>query len=867
MTDQKDKKTDSYILSLGDFYLCCLRSKKLIASLAIGLSAFAFLYYLTSAPVYMIEGTFQDKGKSQSMMSQSFSELIMMGTGKQESEAITFMKSRKLMERVIAAEGGQVYIDSGKYNFPLMRKIRDNLVLEYADWTRKTYPVIADPIPAFYAFEVAYQGSYPYSVTLQFDDETHFTVLDPTLKTPLKGELTKPLIHPQFQLTLVSGDNLPLTGRQFDLSLAPMENVLQGIRYLYTIDSDKFDKNLIRIKYVDTDRNRGCAYVNSLMLAYQNYLEDEHHRVSGRQLDYLEKRQTEIVTNLRKVMEDYTLTASADGQTARGFTVLQKESENLGKLQVETHQRLMDIDLECSRIGNMMSGGKCVYYDRYTDRGDPAIINNILQQIRDYERQSDSLLATLDEPHEKMETSHEFSGMDLDSAKQLHMEYSKDLSEVQALLKQHTHLINQIQETDFEVCSLGTVLQDPVSAERIARASTLLLSLKDQNNRTQKEQARLRQDLDLEKNFLTLHLKQTTQLLGLKENLISQKIKTLQNTSYDLTKQQIGILKKHLGDYLSARMENLQQEKELLNNYLKQLDAKLQTIGEKLINELLVDQQIELTQTMVEELTKLVESKNVSSNMELIQSAPVDVATAPVHPKFPKLIIKTVLAGILGALMGIALVFASVLRNGIPATLNNLRLNGEKVAGELTNLTVESENKPLLDNNLDVLRRVSALLESGNGAPQSLMVLEGSNGKISNFLARLFQEKGESAILLPLSFQGLNDDKGLLQYLKEEGKQPSIIKGVDFDSISSGGSARYSTELLLNPRFKLLIDKLRSDYKWVIGVSKAPLDSAEATSLLPLFDRTIVCVENETVEQLEPYLRKEPPVVFVFIES
>src|SRR5262249_39002900 len=154
----------------------------------------------------------------------------------------------------------------------------------------------------------------------------------------------------------------------------------------------------------------------------------------------------------------------------------------------------------------------------------------------------------------------------------------------------------------FEVFSLGTVLQDPVSTERIGRASNLLLSLKDQNNRTQKEQARLRQELDLEKNFLTLHLKQTAHLLELKENLITQKIRNLHNTSYDLPRQQIDILKKHLGDYLQARLENLNHEKELLNNYLKQLDSKIQTIGEKLINELLVDQHIELTQTMVEEL-------------------------------------------------------------------------------------------------------------------------------------------------------------------------------------------------------------------------------------------------------------------------
>lgn len=865
MRNENGKKNDSYILTLGDFFRQCLKSRKIIVRLAYGFALFAFLFYLTSTPLYIFEGTFQDKGKSQSIMSQSFSELMMMGSGKHESEAVTFMKSRKLMENVIATEGGQAYVDNHTMQFPLLKKVKDNIALEYADWTNKQFPILSDPTQPVSVINVNYHSNYPYGVSVHFNDEENYTVFDPSLKEPLKGHVGKNFVHPHFQWTLVKSNPQPLTGKEYDISLSPMENVLQGIRYLYSIDIDKFDKNLIRIKYCDTDRNRGCSYVNSLMLAYQDYLEEEHQRIAGRQLNYLEERQNEIISNLRKAMEDYSLTASADGQAARGFSALQKESDNLSKLQVETNQRLMDIDLESSRLKSMIAGGKCVYYDRYTDRGDPAIINNILQQIRDYERQSDSLLASLVAPTEKgVEAVHEFSGMDLDSAKQLHMSYSKDLSDVQAEVKQHTHIINQVQEPDFEVCSLGTVLQDPVSAERIARASNLLLALKDQNNRTQKEQTRLRQDLDLEKTFLTLHLKQTAHLLGLKENLITQKIKTLQNTSYDLTRQQIDILKKHLGDYLQARLENLQHEKELLNNYLKQLDDKIQMIGEKLINELLVDQHIELTQTMVEELTKLVESKNISSNMELIQSAPVDIAVPPIHPKFPKLVIKTLLGAILGSLIGLAWVFFNILRYGVPATPANLRLNGEQVAGELSDLSRENDNRPLRDKNLDVLRRALGLLEKQD--TQSILMV-GEDYDISPYLATLINEKGESVILLPLNFQNSEGKDGLLQYLKGEILFPKIVKDRGYDRIATGGVSRHSTELLKNPQFKLLIDKLRSDYKWIIGVCKAPVESAEAEMIVPLFDRTVVCLEDETIEQLNAYLRKDPPTLFVFIEN
>ncbi len=352
-------------------------------------------------------------------------------------------------------------------------------------------------------------------------------------------------------------------------------------------------------------------------------------------------------------MEDYALGQTEEQQTVLGFSALQKESENLAKLQMETDKRLMDINLESSRLQSILCGGKCVFYDHFTERGDPSVINHILHQIREFERQSDTIIASLDfnqVPIKKASNgaNQEFAGMDLDTSKQLHINYSRDLSEVQASIKQHDHIIQQIQDPHFEVCSVGTLLQDPISTERMAKASNLLLALKDENNRTQKEQSRIRQDLDLEKSFLTLHLNQMIQLLVLKESLLTEKILALQNATYNLTQQQIQILKKNLNDYLSSRMESLKEEKELLNNYLKQLNAKISAIREKLISELLIDQHIELTQQMVEELTKLVESKNISSNLELIQSAPVDSAVPPIHPKFPHLILKSLLACFVG---------------------------------------------------------------------------------------------------------------------------------------------------------------------------------------------------------------------------
>lgn len=857
--DTQTPKPDSHLLSFADFWHLCVKNRYIIGLCSLTIATIVFVYYLCQPVTYSVEGTFQDKGKSSSMISQSFSELLMMGSLKNESEAVTFMKSNKLLEKVIFELGGQAHLDFYYFDLHLPRMILNNLHLEYAYWKRHKLPSVIDGYAPLEIRSVVYEGEMPLTARLVFLDETTFQIDDKI------GTIGEPFETPDFKFILVKKAPVSLKGLRVDVHLLPLSLALDEVRSRYKIETDKTDKNLICIKFLDTDRYRGCQYVNTLMATYQNFLQQEHDRISHMQLHYLEKRNNEMLQNLRRVMEQYASNIT-DDLSITGFAASQKEIDFLASTMMENTRRLMDIDLEAVRIQNILCGGKCVHYDQYSTRGDPLIINQILNQIRDFERQGDTLVVAmgpvLDINNPKK--GAEFQGVDLEASKQLFISYSRDLSDVQSQARQHAYTLEQLKDPNFEVFSLGTLLHDPVSSERIAKASSLLVALKDENNRTQKEQERLREDLNLEKAFLTLHLKQTEQLLHLRENLLIEKINALQNATYALTQQNIAVLKKHLSDYLSQRMDNLKQEKELLQNYQKELNSKLTALKEKLVAELMVDQHIEMTQKMVEELAKLFESKSISSNMELIQSAPVDQATPPISPKFPHLFVKSLLGAILGLLMGLSIVFFQVVRRGVPATIYNLRYAGEKVSGTLQRAIAAFPNTPISDADLDTLRKVIA--ETAAPCSQAILLIVGKGVDFTPALANVLFEKGEKVLLVSLDFRDkefTDESSGLLAYLHGHIPHPFISKGNVFDQIEAGGACRFAVELLQKNSFKNLIDKMKTEYNLIFGICTAAVNSAEAQSLMPLFDQTIVCIQDETIEDIEPYLQRRASFVFI----
>ncbi len=143
-------------------------------------------------------------------------------------------------------------------------------------------------------------------------------------------------------------------------------------------------------------------------------------------------------------------------------------------------------------------------------------------------------------------------------------------------------------------------------------------------------------------------------MISLKEQLIKEKISSLQNITQELIRQQITILEKHLLDYAKSRLESLSHERSVIEQHQSDIAMEMSATPSIWASQKLVDQEMEMNKRIVQDIASLGESKNISGNIELNQSAPLDLAIMPIFPKSPHLFI----FGAMGAFLGGFLTFA-----------------------------------------------------------------------------------------------------------------------------------------------------------------------------------------------------------------
>lgn len=457
----------------------------------------------------------------------------------------------------------------------------------------------------------------------------------------------------------------------------------------------------------------------------------------------------------------------------------------------------------------------------------------------------------------------ELSGLSLDSCRELYLGYTRELNQSATAEQQHRFVAAELQDPAFEVCSLTALLQDPVSQERINKASQLTIQIKDEAHHTQKELERLKEELGLQKQFLNSHILQIADLLKLKTSMLQEKIAEVQITTLEQIQQKISLLKKTLSDFVESRIENLAQEKALILEHQAELQSKMAAIPEKWASEQLLNQNLAMQQRFLENLAGMVESKNITKNLEMIQSSALDEAIAPINPKPPAIIFYSILGSLLGFLGSSSFLFAQTMLRGVPASKENLELAHFHVSGSISPFQGEetSATYPLLDGDLDALRRLIARFENeipDQRKARKILLIQGRGPDYFNTLAMLLSKKGQRIVKLNLCFDKESPAKGLLQYLEKEVDEPVIEKLSGFDWIPSGGASRYSEELLRSPRFNALLERLEMKYDWILATSSTSIPSAEAENLSLLFDGVALTITNESIQSVIAFSKTLP---------
>lgn len=854
------KNEETPLLSLADFKYICMQWKATIIKGALLCAAIAVLLVLFRPVKYTSEATFYEKAKSDSINNNNKSAALLLLGEERESSAIVMLKSDKIVEQAVKKLNLQATVEPytllpraatkifKRLSYPLK-----NISAQWAHLTRSIHPLEFSDPSELIAKEVKFDREVPLYLDIKFSSPQTFTVKNSSGAMLGEGQLGVPFNHEDLGFTLESYRTGDFNQRRFELAFKPPRKMAAEIATQLKVVSDYKDKSFITLTLTYETRQGTSTLLNAIMDAYRQYLDSEHHRVVASQVAYLNDRRSVMEGHLARLMHEH---AEQLSDHAGNLDVLIATQQNLQK-------KLLTADLEIKHIQQSMGKGSYLQA-HYISESDPPFVHQTVAEIRGLRQQSSAIqLALNDLPKSETfkDSGQEFQGIDLETASTLYVSYCRELQEAEANAIQNQYVINKVREPSFELTSLASVLTDPVSSEIVKKAGTLTLAMKDQGNRTQRELERLNQDLDLQRNFLTLHLQQIIELLKLRVGLLYAKIQGIQEASLGLLQQKISLHEQQLLDYASSRLITLQHERELIQQQKQALQQEFEKLPAQWASEKLVDLYLTTDGSLMQHLGSLIESKNISDHLEISLSAPFDYGIPPLHPKSPHLI----WFGLLGAFVGAFSVFCFALMQsamrGIDATIDNLRLAGAYVAGSVSD-GVESKD------NLETLRHLTAYLCPADeskleGKGHSLLILESKGPPYANELAVLLSKRQLKVLVIDISFDRQENRDGLLGYFEGKSKKLNLLQRESYDFLPAGGVSAYGAELIESAAFRQLLQEFISTYDWILAVSRASPCSAEAEGVLSLFDREVITVTDEKLHELMGYVGQAKPCAFV----
>lgn len=967
--ESKDKK--EIHVSIFDFIAILRKYRFKISLMALIFASLGIAYGGMKPLKFVAEALFREEGQTQSdgrMANLSLSSF----TSSDQNKAISFFKSRFLIERVINELNLQVSLITKSPKEALFETIFNNLKVELSNLTGKIKPQFKEETKAIDVREVIFSlekslklkfsslGGNAYELKNEEENETYI------------GHFGKPLLTKDFSFTVDLLDENELPNLKFIL-LTPAHVLVKQFSTLLEAKPDLKDKKLVNLSFTYPIRKTAVLFLDTLMDAYIKYQQEKSDKLSKSQLLYLKKRQSEESNSLKEVLDSYardleshvSLSGFPKGEDAMRFLVTK---------QFDLKQKDYALLLEINRLKEL-SEGELAYYDPYNSHGDSLIINTLLGEMRHLKMKSDEALQSInknrqteinnqgltshienldkirntiaglqkikdsikddshlnplpDEFFESIEStqilnwykqllslkkesknqdnlksflhlkdkfisylsnliqfhtvqektveeriiyqtneSKEFNGLTLGMAENLLEILHEDLKETQSNLQQQMFISDCVSNEETELGPLISMTEDIVSSEMLSRYNRLLLDLKDESNRSQKEQERIKQELGFTRNCFEKHLSQIVSWLRLKTDLLKDKILNLKETVFVLYQQSILLLEKQLKDYTESRIHNLEREKELITEHLKSIQKEMANVPKTWVADILVQYQVDSAKLFGRQISQMVESKNIAMNLELTKSHPVDLAFAANTPKPPALFIY----GLIGLLLGGSLSLISFVCyegfTGLRLSKKNLQGANKKVAGPYK-LKESLNSKELSDNNLLVLRQILSFAETET-RKKTLLLSMGSLIDYSEDLVNLLKTIGKKILVMDLSFSQASNEDGLYAYLVGESPIAPILKKEGYDFIPSNGITRYSNELLLSHRFKELLLNLEPNYDLILGVSTSLKNEVDLKNLINLFGKAVISLHNERVQDFEEILSiedKEALTLFLFVE-
>lgn len=822
------------LVSFSDVKQLYIQTYKSLYKWAILGGTLFFLYFGHLELKYKAIATFQE-AVEKNISENIFKELIIGISSSTQPQTSSVMMSHQVLRPLTKKLGLQIQ-EKGREGF-LAKWFR----LYQENWRAEKAKLIQDINPFTFS-DVQYEEEIPFSFKIQFVTDRDYKVLRKGIILAM-GMVGEPCHVKKLTFTISKApENLKIQ-KIYSFEVNHWLKVVTELQKKIKIKSDKDNKSILVISINDRDRVLAVNVVNELMLQYESFVKREYDAIAKMQIAYLEQKQAQIFEKMDQLLNEHVAYLNANLKHD-GIVDLEEQAEILFSPYHEMHRKLFSIEMELKRLEHDIA---------LEDK------DAFVQKMHDLKREKDLIGLNLIE-HDKELASLQFlpeekrEAVDLALARNLFAQYHKKLDEVESLFTHYKKIKNELKNPHFNLSTLGSILNDPLSQKIIAEASALELKMRDDKHHSVRESERWKEEIFLQKEILGSHLDQLMDVQELDAALIRNKIVDLQRLSLDCIDQELLVLNDQIVDRVKNRKKTLLVEKEVLKKQMEEIREKISSI---MPEKWRLEKWLEIKKTMLakvmETVIKVVESKTMTSHLHHVESKPLDFATLPILPLKPYLFFMTSLGGVLLPLFMFSLSLIQRFLRGFPATEEKLKNLHFPYLGRVSALCDGPPTEAPTGPDLELLRKMALFAKEG----KVISLLGGNGPDYSSFFAENLARRGEYALLIRLDFHAKADLKtspGILQIWEGKIGELPIRKGRSFDTITSGGFTSFGTEIIQSSCFSDLLEEVKTKYDRVFLVCRGPLTSVESESALKLSDKAIVTVSGEKIEELTPFI-------------
>lgn len=445
--------------------------------------------------------------------------------------------------------------------------------------------------------------------------------------------------------------------------------------------------------------------------------------------------------------------------------------------------------------------------------------------------------------------------VDLEGAVQLFHDSSAALENSRLKNGEYSRIQKEFLNPDFDIGSLAALFEDGVTRDLIMKASQLSLRILDEKNYTPKERARFQEEMQVQKAFLSHHIRQVQEKESVRSLMLEEKLRSLQGIIKERLNQEISILEQQKKEFLDKKIEKLQEEKKQILDRLNRLKEEMADLPMKWKKQKELKFATSMGLKVVEKLSESIENKTLQLHLQNSKAGVVDLGYALPKPKIFSFLSSLLMAAAMGVFVAYLIALFQGVVKGFPVSEQRWKALGFLALGRISSLCEDLPASRLRKEDLESLRKIVVAVEGSLALREccsTISLLSNGGPDYSRALADLISRSGKKVLLIDTGFTE-STKNGFSQYLAQEVAECPFEHKERFDLMVSGKTDPHGAEILGSRGFRALIACLKEKYDAILLFNKSSLKNMEPQTLLPLSDFLLLTYEKETLSELKPF--------------